>query len=240
MKIKILNINVDVIDLDNLFEKLLIAKKTNQKITINYLNIHVANEAYKNKKLLEALNDSDIVYCDGDGIRLGSYLTKQIVPPKNTGADFIDELTAFCEKNNISIFYLGGTKEVSEKAEALFRNKYPFLSIKGFKDGYFDFNDKSVVEEINEASPDLLIVGMGTPAQELWIRENKGMLNAKTIWAIGGTLDYLTGKQKRGSKLMRDLHLEWLGRFLSDPLRLWKRYLIGNCLFLYRVLFGRS
>jgi N-acetylglucosaminyldiphosphoundecaprenol N-acetyl-beta-D-mannosaminyltransferase len=93
-----------------------------------------------------------------------------------------------------------------------------------------------VIEKINACQPDILLVGMGVPKQEEWTRENFDKLNAKIIWMGGGFLDTLSGRLKRCPLWLSEHGFEWLFRLTQEPGRLWKRYLIGNPLFLSRIV----
>ena len=128
--------------------------------------------------------------------------------------------------------------------EAAVRDKlaaYPDLEIVGFRHGYFDHSagspeNEAVVEEINAAAPDILLVGLGMPLQERWLMENWQRLDVRVALTGGAVFDYVSGRLRRGPRLLTDNGFEWLARLLVEPRRLWRRYLIGNPLFLLRVL----
>lgn len=146
----------------------------------------------------------------------------------------------------ISPFFLGARPGVANKAAARLRESYPDLNIAGVQHGYFDHapgspENEAVVQEINAANPDVLIVGFGMPLQERWIKDNWERLSAKVVIPLGAMLDYLSGDFlsgdiRRGPPIMRNNGFEWLARLLVDPRRLWRRYIFGNPLFLLRVL----
>lgn len=99
-----------------------------------------------------------------------------------------------------------------------------------------------MVREINASAPDILLVGLGMPLQERWLMQNREKLNAGVALMGGAVFDYVSGGLRRGPRLLTDNGLEWLARLLVEPRRLWRRYLVGNPLFLARVLgqrFGR-
>lgn len=96
--------------------------------------------------------------------------------------------------------------------------------------------DAGIVEMIKGAAPDVLWVGIGCPKQELWMREHKEMLNVPVMVGVGAAFDFLSGVKPQAPVWMRDNGLEWLFRLAGEPKRLWRRYLIGNSLFIYYVL----
>ena len=115
--------------------------------------------------------------------------------------------------------------------------KYPYLNIVGTKSGYFDWASDSpgIVNEINDSKANILLVAFGVPLQEKWIDENINKLNSQVIMGVGGLFDFYSGQMKRAPKWMREVGMEWLFRLIKEPKRMWKRYIIGNPLFIYRV-----
>ena len=117
------------------------------------------------------------------------------------------------------------------------KERYPELEIAGVRHGYFDRSEnEAVVEEINAAAPDILLVGLGMPLQERWLMENRQRLDVGVALTGGAVFDYVSGRVRRGPRLLTRGGLEWLARLLAEPRRLWRRYLVGNPLFLLRVL----
>jgi N-acetylglucosaminyldiphosphoundecaprenol N-acetyl-beta-D-mannosaminyltransferase len=117
----------------------------------------------------------------------------------------------------------------------------PGLEIAGIQHGYFDktagsSENEAVVALINQVKPDILVIGFGMPLQERWLLENWDRLDAKVAIPIGAGFDYLAGVTPRAPRWMTDHGLEWLGRLIIEPRRLWKRYIIGNPLFFYRLV----
>ena len=100
----------------------------------------------------------------------------------------------------------------------------------------FGEENESVLKQINEFKPDVLYIGFGMPLQEDWIVNNLEYIEAKVFLPLGACLDFYTGAVYRGPRWMTNCGLEWLARLLTEPQRLWERYVIGNPLFLYRVL----
>jgi N-acetylglucosaminyldiphosphoundecaprenol N-acetyl-beta-D-mannosaminyltransferase len=119
--------------------------------------------------------------------------------------------------------------------------RFPRLRIGGHHHGYFkQENGVDVITQINKANPQILFVGMGMPLQEKWIMDNAEFLPACVMFDVGACFDFVAGEKPRCPNWMADHGLEWLFRFLMEPRRLWKRYLIGNPLFLLRVMRDRQ
>ncbi|MBA3328513.1 MAG: WecB/TagA/CpsF family glycosyltransferase [Solirubrobacterales bacterium] len=97
-------------------------------------------------------------------------------------------------------------------------------------------HDERVVEDINTRRPDVILVGMGTPKQELWVQRNAQRLDAKVVWTVGALFDYVSGRVPRAPAALSDNGLEWIFRLAIEPQRMWRRYLVGNPVFLSRVM----
>ena len=118
---------------------------------------------------------------------------------------------------------------------------FPKLLISGTQHGYFnknpgDIENSNVVEIINRAQPDILLVGFGMPLQEKWLSENRESLNVKIAITCGALFEYLSGDLKRGPRWMTEHYLEWLARMIISPRRYYKRYLRDNPIFLFRII----
>jgi N-acetylglucosaminyldiphosphoundecaprenol N-acetyl-beta-D-mannosaminyltransferase len=137
---------------------------------------------------------------------------------------------------------LGGKEEIVRKAAENLKKAYPRLNVAGIQHGYFakrgEESDR-IVEQVNTARPNILFVCFGMPEQEHWVRENLDRLNPNMILFGGSTIDYAAGKKRVAPVWMRSAGLEWFFRLMQEPRRLWKRYLLGNPLFMGRVLVQR-
>jgi N-acetylglucosaminyldiphosphoundecaprenol N-acetyl-beta-D-mannosaminyltransferase len=203
-----------------------------------YANVHVLNTAWRDPELQAILRQADIVYCDGAGVVLGARVLGHSLPERMTGADWV---YPFCERSaaaGLRLYFLGSAPGVAEQAAARLRERYPGLRIVGAHHGYVQGPDQSaaVIADISRLSPDVLLVGMGTPLQEKWIAAHRSALDVPVCWAVGALFDYVAGVVPRGPRWMLDHGLEWLYRLWWEPRRLGGRYLIGNPLFLFRVL----
>jgi len=206
--------------------------------TVLYANVHVLNSAYGDRELQHILNHADLVYCDGAGVRLGARLLGHHLPPRMTGADWIEPLCAACAAEGITLYLLGSRPGVAARAAELLQRRHPALRIVGAQHGYLA--DPAVctaaISAVNATHPHILLVGMGTPIQERWIAAHRDELEVPVVWGVGALFDFVAGIQPRGPRWMLNNGLEWLYRLCSDPRRLWQRYLVGNPLFILRVL----
>jgi N-acetylglucosaminyldiphosphoundecaprenol N-acetyl-beta-D-mannosaminyltransferase len=204
-------------------------------------NVHAFNLAYEQPWLHNLFNQADFIRVDGAGVRLGARLLGRMLPPRMTWADFMWDLAAVSEINQYRIFFLGGRPGVAAVAAETLQQKHPYLQIIDCQHGYFNKmrqhpENETVLREIANGRPDILIVGMGMPLQEQWISDNWEQLNATVIMTAGAVYDYISGRLQRPAPIFTLTGFEWLGRLLLEPRRLWRRYLIGIPLFFWRIL----
>jgi N-acetylglucosaminyldiphosphoundecaprenol N-acetyl-beta-D-mannosaminyltransferase len=206
---------------------------------VMYVNAHVLNQSREIPALRSALEQADLVYCDGYGVRLAAKALEVDIPHRMTGADWIWGLAALCETAGQSIYLLGSEPGVTAEAATRLSRWYPRLDIKGTHHGFFEIgsaHDDRVVEDINARRPDIVLVGMGTPKQELWAERNAQRLDADVLWTVGALFDYVSGRVPRAPGWLADNGLEWIFRFAIEPQRMWRRYLLGNPVFISRVM----
>jgi N-acetylglucosaminyldiphosphoundecaprenol N-acetyl-beta-D-mannosaminyltransferase len=238
----ILGVDVHYLGMADLVWEATQRARCGNRSTILYANVHVLNTAWDDPELRTVLNETDLVYCDGAGVVLGARLLGHRLPGRMTGADWIEPLCAACAEGGTTLYFLGGRPGVAARAAELLQARYPGLHVVGTHHGYLSASDVCVaaIASINAACPHILLAGMGTPAQEKWIAAHRHQLQVPVVWAVGALFDFVAGVQPRGPRWMLNHGLEWLCRLWSDPRRLWSRYVIGNPLFILRVLGQRS
>jgi N-acetylglucosaminyldiphosphoundecaprenol N-acetyl-beta-D-mannosaminyltransferase len=206
---------------------------------VMYVNAHVLNQSQERPELRAALQDADLVYCDGYGVRVAAKALDLPEPHRMTGADWIWSLAALCESRGLSIYLLGSEPGVAAEAGERLKRWYPRLEIAGTHHGFFEIGSphaERVVEDINARRPDILLTGMGTPKQEQWVTEHADRVDAGVLWTVGALFDYVSGRIPRAPGWLADNGLEWIFRLGIEPQRMWRRYLLGNPMFLSRVL----
>ena len=205
------------------------------------VNVHCLNLCYEDPALRDFLNSADVVFCDGAGVMLAARLLGRRIPARITYADWAWRLAAFAEAEGLSIFLLGARPGVAERAARRLLARHPALHVSGVHHGYFDHaagsrENEAVLRGIRASKPDILLVGLGMPLQERWLMENTDRIEAGVALTGGAVFDYVSGDLRRGPRFLTHNGFEWLARLLVEPSRLWRRYLLGNPLFLLRVL----
>ena len=237
-EIKILNSRVHLISVEYLHMHIRDSILNDNKRIIGNLNIHAANIAFKSHLYRRFLNECSLIFCDGKGIQLGAWLLGKDIPEHITYHTWTWQLLKFCEEKNFSLFFLGSKDGVGQKAIVNMKKKYPKLKL-SCHHGYFDKNgdeNGKVIEMINKFNPNIIIVGFGMPLQEKWILENKENINTNIFLNGGAFLEWMSGNQKQAPAILTSLGLEWFYRLMKEPRRLFHRYVIGNPLFIYRIL----
>ena len=240
-KVTIFGVGIDPVTKDDVLERIRTALETGRRCVVAHVHVKGLNLAYRMPWLVEFFNRADIVYCDGYGVRMGAFLLGKRLPARFTLADWIHELLEVVVRSGKSVYFLGNPPGVAEKAAAALAEAHPGLQIAGSHHGYFDpetgsDENEAVLRSILDARPGLLLVGMGMPLQEAWVRDNLARLDEISIMTVGGVFEYWGGNLVRSPRWMTENGLEWLALTLQAPARYWKRHLIGNPLFLMRVL----
>lgn len=202
------------------------------------VNAAILVEAEHHPDFHRAIATADFVTADGMSIVWASRLlpagrlVERLATP-----DIVEELLPRAVRHGWRVFLLGAGPNVAETAAARLRERFPGLTLAGVRDGYFEWNQSvEIAESIRATNADLLLVGMGSPRQELWLAEFGHLTGAKFALGVGGVLDILAGRATRAPRWMQKCGLEWFYRFIREPRRLWRRYLVGNVKFAGLVL----
>lgn len=181
-------------------------------------NPEIVMETWHNPKLKAAVADAKLTIPDGIGIIHAANILKTPMKERVPGIDLTAAVLEVMAKDGKSVFLLGAKPGVAEKAAENMKRDYPGLKVCGTQDGYFK-DDAPVIEKINAAAPDFLLVCLGSPKQELWMAKYKDELNVGFMGGLGGTLDVFAGVVKRAPKRWQDSGFEWLYRCVKEPWR---------------------
>jgi N-acetylglucosaminyldiphosphoundecaprenol N-acetyl-beta-D-mannosaminyltransferase len=239
-EIQLLKVRFHKLTVHELIEYIVQSATLDQKTIVGNVNVRAMNFAYEIPWYSRFINSANLVFCDGFGVLLGAKLSGYLLQSKHrmTCPDYIEDLARACERDGVSLFLLAGRPGVVDRAIMKLREVAPDLRIAGHH-GHFEkwgAENEAVIEQINQFKPDVLYIGFGMPLQERWISNYVNQVEARVFLPLGACLDFYTGAVYRGPKWMTDRGLEWLSRLMTEPQRLWERYIIGNPLFLYRVL----
>ncbi|MEW6209285.1 MAG: WecB/TagA/CpsF family glycosyltransferase, partial [Acidobacteriota bacterium] len=192
--------------------------------------------ASRDPQLKRALAKADLVTADGMSVVWAARLVGRRLKERVTGIDIFERLIERAAARGWSVYFLGARENAVEALVEKLRARHPRLRVAGYRNGYFDRSESdSIAGAIKRSSADLLFVGLGSPAQEKWIEENLEKTGAKFALGVGGSFDHVSGLIPRAPRWMQRAGLEWLHRLAREPKRLWRRYLVGNTLFLLLV-----
>lgn len=177
-----------------------------------------------------AVNGADLVLPDGVGVVYGARILGTPLRAKLPGIDFAAALMARLAAEGGSVFLLGAKPGVAEAAGERLAARFPGLRIAGTHNGYFT-DTAAVTEEIDAAQPELLLVCLGAPKQELWMQRYTGRLRVGLMAGLGGSLDVFAGTVRRAPKFFQRLGLEWLYRLLREPSRIGRMMQLPKFLF---------
>lgn len=203
-----------------------------------FVNVHSVNIANQDQQFKAELAGADRVFADGSGVRLAAAKAGYRLKDNVNGTDMLPLLCQQLQKTRQSLYLLGAEPGVAEQAAANLQRQFPGLRIAGTQHGYFSAScNEQVIEQINASQADVLLVAFGQPLQERWLANHRQQLQTSCALAVGGLFDFYAGNVSRAPSWMRMIGFEWAWRLLQEPSRMWRRYVLGNPLFLYRTFF---
>lgn len=223
------------------------------RLLINTINAHSYNTARKDSLFAEALTNGDVLLPDGVSIVKACKWIKAKSLPKEriAGWDLFvfemekleresEELRTKSEESKI-VMFMGSSQKVLDLIVKRAAEVYPHLKVvtysPPYKPEFSDEDNKAIIDAIHAANPDLLWIGMTAPKQEKWTYSHWKELNIHChVGSIGAVFDFFAGTMKRAPMWWQDHGLEWLYRLLKEPKRMWRRYIIGNALFLWNMV----
>ena len=195
--------------------------------------------------LRQIYSEAALVLPDGISLVHASRLLGGRIPCRVTGVDLFEALCARAAFEGLSVFLLGGRPGSAERTAMNLQSRYSGLIVSGICCPPFGFEkDESQQRKVEDcilaAKPDLLFVGLGAPKQEYWMHRYARTLGVPVSMGVGGSFEMVGGAVRRAPAWIRNLGCEWLHRLLSEPNRMWRRYLIGNLQFVFIVLLQKS
>jgi len=224
----------------NLFTGILEDMPSAPKTVINTINQYSFCIAEEDVKFKEALLQSEILLPDGDGIVFAERVLTGKKIKKISGTDLHLHLLATLNKKGGRCFYLGSAPATLNKIKDRLKIEYPNIEAgfysPPFKTEFSDQDNQEMLDAINSFKPDVLFIGLTAPKQEKWSHEHKAAIDAKIICAIGAVFDFYAGTVQRPGPVWVSMRLEWLGRLMSEPKRMWRRYLYFGPVYLFMIL----
>ena len=236
-KIKFLGVRIDNLTMAEASAQIVSMAKAATPSQVCFVNADCVNTAVVDQHYRNTLTSAQLVLADGIGVRLAGSILNQNVRENVNGTDMLPHLCEAVEASSLGLYLMGGRPGVAEAAAAWMTDHYPHLKISGFHHGYFtELEQPEVVAEIKASGASVLLVALGAPRQDKWIAMHQQELGVKVAIGVGGLLDFYSGRIQRAPVWMRELGMEWFYRFSQEPRRMWRRYFLGNAVFLLRVM----
>jgi exopolysaccharide biosynthesis WecB/TagA/CpsF family protein len=228
------------IQIDNLSQEealgkirvLLEKKRFGYIVTPNAQHINILQKDQDFKKIYD---DACLVLADGMSIVFALRILGYPLKEKCSGADMFGDIIRLAAELDRNLFILGGAEGSEEKAVTRAKQIHPRLRIQSYSPRRgFELDpaaSRSIIQRITDFNTDVLFICVGSPKSEKWIYRNQESLGECLVFPLGDSLNFYAGSKKRAPRWMRDSGLEWLYRLAREPLRLWRRYLIGNVTF---------
>ena len=203
---------------------------------VAFLNAHYANVAAGNAEYRSALRCADLLLPDGSGLRMAGRMRGTPVLENVNGTDLFPRLCSTLEQEKRSLYLIGGRPGRAAAVGRWVGERYPTLKVSGSSSGYMSEQEwDDTVRLLRAVRPDVVLVGLGAPNQDIRIRQTLMTAGAGTVVSVGGLFDFYSGEIPRAPVWMRELGVEWIYRLAQEPHRMWRRYLLGNARFLYSV-----
>jgi len=234
--VKLLGFDIDTFNFEsavNYAMNLIKGKKGGQIVTINPEMIEFG---LKNPDFAEILNNVDLVIPDGVGVKIGLKI-KGIDIQRIAGIEFSHKMIEECSKNKFSVALIGARPHIVKKAAENLKSEFEKLKVTYIKDGYFKDREK-VLAELKEKEPKLILVALGSPRQEEFIKDARKILPESIMIGVGGSFDVWSGEVQRAPVIYQKLGLEWLYRTVKEPQRI-KRIFPTLPRFILRVLLSK-
>ena len=237
-RIHILNTNIDNYSMSETMEAIRSAIRERRQIQHVVVNAGKMVAMQKDLELRRSVNQSDLINADGQSVVWASRVLGKPLKERVAGIDIMENLVEMANRNGYSIYFFGAREEVVAEVVQKYTERYGNDILAGYRNGYFrEEEEADIAREIAGSGAQILFVAISSPTKENFLFRYKEVLkDINFIMGVGGSFDVVSGLVRRAPEWMQNAGLEWFYRFLQEPRRMWKRYLVGNSVFIYLVL----
>lgn len=240
----ILNTYVNALSLDETVrevEEIIAAGEPTQHVVVNASKVNLMEA---DPELAKIVNACPLINADGASIvwaakKLGVPLAERV-----TGIDLFQKLIELSAEKGYKLYLFGAKEEVVARVKSIFEESYPGIQIVGYRNGYFTEEDEpQIVADMAVSGADMMFVAFSSPKKEYWVHKYLDQIGIPFVMGVGGSFDVVAGVTDRAPKWMQDHGLEWFYRFIQEPGRLWRRYIVGNAKFIaltYKYKFAKK
>ncbi|MBW4685938.1 MAG: WecB/TagA/CpsF family glycosyltransferase [Komarekiella atlantica HA4396-MV6] len=224
---KVLDFPITALRFDDQIQTILKWASTRESKTVCVANVHMLMEAHSNPEFASVLRNADLVTPDGMPLvwmmrKMGARYQDRVA-----GMDIFLALCQLAQTQNLSVFFVGSQTEILSRMRKKLEREFPQLKIAAMEPLPFrpltEIEDEALIKKINYSGASVVLVSLGCPKQENWMAQHKGKIQAVML-GLGGVFPVYAGIHKRAPRMIRDLGLEWLYRWVQEPRRLWGRY----------------
>lgn len=236
-RINIFKCPIDTYTMDETVK--IIDESIQNKTHLHHVVVNAAKLVHmqKDKELYDSVVSSDIINPDGQAVVWASKFLGQPLSERVAGIDLMQNLVKLASEKNYKVFFFGAKEEVVKGVVDKYSKMYSSEIIAGYRNGYFKKDEEeSIAKEIASSGADILFVAISSPTKEIFLNKYKDIIDTPFVMGVGGSFDVVAGKVSRAPVWMQNAGLEWFYRFLQEPRRMWKRYLVTNTLFIYYML----
>lgn len=237
-RIHILSTPIDCLTMNETLS--LISEAIDSKKQINHTVVNAGKIVmmHKDDALHKSVSTCDLINADGQAIVWASKLLGKPLPERVAGIDLMENLVKRAFQKNYKIFFFGAKEEIVKAVVDTYSKQYSPTVIAGYRNGYFKKEEEqNIANQIANSVANILFVAISSPTKENFLFNYRETLKkVNFVMGVGGSFDVVSGKVKRAPIWMQKMGLEWFYRFIQEPKRMWKRYLVGNISFMWIVL----
>lgn len=236
-RIQLLGCPIDVLSMEESLRKVDEAIARKEALRHAAVNAAVLVAMKKDPSLRQSVSSCHMINADGKSVVWASRFLGKPLPERVAGPDLMQGLVKLAHAKGYRIYLLGAKDEVVKKVAEVYTHQYGSGILAGYHHGYFGPGDeKEIVAQIANSKAHMLFVAITSPKKELFLEKHAGELKIPFTMGVGGAFDIVAGITKRAPVWMQQSGLEWFYRFMQEPGRMWKRYLVTNSLFIYYVI----
>ncbi len=234
----ILNTRIDALRPAEVVAAVAAAIAEGRRLRIGVVNAAKLVNMQSDSLLYKDVSSSDLVLADGMSVVWASRIIPGLrLPERVAGIDLMFEFYKLANEQQLRVFCLGASEEISQTVADNLARDYPSLILAGRRNGYFNEDEEQgVAEMIRDCKPHILLVAMTSPKKENFMGRWDDTMQVPIVHGVGGSFDVYAGKVERAPEAWQNLGMEWLYRVKQEPGRLWKRYLITNTRFIWLVM----
>lgn len=239
-RLTICGVPLDSVTTASVLDRIRDSLSNDRGLRITFVNADCVNKAVRDPEYRSSIESADLSLPDGIGVRLGSAILGRAVRENINGTDLFPRLCRLLEDTGDSIFLLGARPGVAREMERRLHERFPRLNVAGVQHGYFfEHVAPHIAHKVRQSGAAVVLTALGAPRQDVFNERHFEAMGVSVACGVGGLFDFNSGRVARAPVWIREIGMEWVYRMAQEPRRLWKRYLLGNIEFLFRVVWAR-